>query len=89
MTLGWSPPLLMTRWLRWEGSRCSLSLSQPMSISTAASSASRAFHGEVAAWALSPLKVNSAEMSAYWRRPYTVPRLEPIWSCSATSTSLK
>ena len=69
MTLGWSPPLVMTRWLRWDGSRCSRSLSQPISISTTASSASRAVQGEVAAWALSPLKVNSAEMRAYCRRP--------------------
>ena len=52
ITFGWSPPLVITPSLLCVGSRCSRSLSQPISMRTAASKASRAFHGAVAAWAL-------------------------------------
>src|SRR5919108_2656197 len=47
----------MMRWLRCVGSRCSRSLSKPMLMSSAASSASRPAHGAEAEWALCPLKV--------------------------------
>src|SRR6202047_4922027 len=64
ITLGWFPPLVMTRWARMLGIMCSRYCASPMSISTTPSSASRPFQGATPAWAVSPWNVKGAEISA-------------------------
>ena len=70
MTLGWSPPLVMTRCARISGRMCSRYCAMPTSISTTPSSASRPFQGATPECAVSPWKVKVAEISADCSRPW-------------------